>query len=189
MLRKYISKWLLETTVAFLLQIAVRAEHHSSPSNSNNGDASAAFCAGMPMAMFMDGFHWSLGVKSTEQNQVSQNRPPQPPQQCLNYLFDSWLLTSPDQFGGAMVFSFLLAIIMEAISAFRGWIIRTQSPNSSLRKYLLVIIYALQSLLGYVIMIVAMMYSLELFISVALGLAVGHLLFVRLLPERPIRTP
>jgi hypothetical protein len=161
-------------------------EHHSMHSNSenrNDDSSSATFCAGMPMTMFMDGFHWSLKLKGNsvdEEGRPLQSSEEQ--QQCLNYLFNSWLLASPKQFRGAMVFSFLLAIVMEAISAFREWILRTQAPSNSFRKITLVLIYALQSLLGYVIMIVAMMYSLELLFSVAAGLAVGHLLFVRILP-------
>ena len=161
----------------------VWAEHHAMHSHSESeNDSSASFCAGIPMAMFMDGFHWSLtrGVSPAEDG--SDGHPLQSQQQCLNYLFNSWLLGNPKQFRGAMVFSFLLAISMEAISAFRGWILRTQAPHSSVRKILLALIYAWQSLLGYVIMIVAMMYSLELIFSVAAGLAVGHLLFVRILP-------
>lgn len=133
------------------------------------------------MAMFMDGFHWSL-VGGDGSEEVSKNHPLHSQQQCLNYLFNSWSLASPKQFRGAMVFSFLLAISMEAISAFRGWILQTQAPSSLVRKILLVLIYAWQSLLGYIIMIVAMMFSLELLFSVAAGLAVGHLLFVRILP-------
>lgn len=162
---------------------AVWADHHSMHSHSeNDNDSSATFCAGMPMVMFMDGFHWSLTRGVSTADDASEDHPLQSQQQCLNYLFNSWLLGNPKQFRGAMVFSFLLAISMEAISAFRGWILRTQAPNSSVRKILLVLIYAWQSLLGYVIMIVAMMYSLELIFSVAAGLAVGHLLFVRILP-------
>lgn len=175
---------LLRATVcAFLLRNRVWAESHTSQPNANVDVPN--FCFGMPMAMYMDGFHWSLGMKTTTvQDPIPHERPLQPPQQCLTYLFNSWLLTNPDQFRGAMVFSFLLAMMMEAFSAFRGWVIRTQSLKSVFRKYLLVIIYAIQSLLGYVIMIVAMMYSLELFLSIAAGLAIGHLLFVRLLPAQ-----
>jgi hypothetical protein len=160
-------------------------EHHSMHSHNDNDDSSSStFCAGMPMTMFMDGFHWSLKIKGNSADD-EDGRPlqsSQEQQQCLNYLFNSWLLASPKQFRGAMVFSFLLAIVMEAISAFREWILRTQAPSMSFRKIALILIYALQSLLGYVIMIVAMMYSLELLLSVAAGLAVGHLMFVRILP-------
>lgn len=190
MLRKDCRIVLFETAFAQLFLDAVWAGSHASLSVYDKDDSPATFCVGMPMTMFMDGFHWSLGVKSnTEQDHLSKDYPQHPPQPCLTYLFDSWLLTSPNQFRGAMVFSFVLAVVMEAISASRRWILQTKSHNNiRFRKSLLVIIYVLQAFLGYVIMFVAMMYSLELFLSVSAGFAVGNLLFVRLLPF-PVQRP
>jgi len=118
-----------------------------------------AFCKGMPMAMFMDGFHFSLGHQS----------------KCLVYLVNPWFLSDAGKFKGAMVFSFLLALCLEGLSAIRRGIYRSMGKS----RVLLTIIYALQGLLGYVIMFLAMSFSIELILSVVFGLAFGNLLFFR----------
>jgi hypothetical protein len=128
----------------------------------------APFCRGMPMTMFMDGFHWSLD------NSNSQHQPP-----CLNYLIESWLLDQGTKFRGAMLFTFLLAFFTEGLSAIRGCILRRVPKRTILRAILLSIVYGLQTLMGYMIMFVAMMYSVELFFSVAVGLAFGNAIFLR----------
>jgi hypothetical protein len=128
---------------------------HHSHQESENSDTSS-FCSGeMSMAMYTDGFHFSRGNS------------------CLNFLFGSWELKSPLNFAVAMVYSFLLAILLEALTV-------PQRICSGFRRkphLLLTIIYALQALLGYLIMLIAMSFSIELFASVLCGLMVGHVLF------------
>lgn len=89
------------------------------------------------MAMFMDGFHRSLHGNGTEGGQTTT-------MDCLVYLVSGWVLDDADKFKGAMVFSFLLAILMEALSAIRGtashWI-RRPLP----RFVCLTVIYGVQA--------------------------------------------
>ena len=135
--------------------------------------ATTPFCQGMYMTMFMDGFHWSMFLR----------RPPAP--QCLNYFVQSWRLDNASQFQGAMLFTFLLAILVEGLSSARSVLVRRSNiPNNTRAAYqhqhaLLTAIYALQTLLGYILMLVTMSFSVELFLSVVVGLMVGNLLFIR----------
>jgi hypothetical protein len=123
------------------------------------------FCRGMYMTMFMDGFHNSLG------------RPKDKPSRCLTYFVSSWRLSDRSKFIGAMMFSFLFALMTESLSTSRGLVVR--HCHGRLRKSLLTIIYALQSTAGYLLMFAAMSYSKELLASVVVGLMVGNRLFMR----------
>jgi hypothetical protein len=129
-------------------------------------DDDNTFCRGMYMTMFMDGFHSSLG------------RPKDKPSRCLTYFVSSWRLSEKGKFIGAMMFSFLFALMTESLSACRGLVVRN-CHGKRLRKSLLTLIYALQSTAGYLLMFAAMSYSKELLLSVVVGLMVGNRLFMR----------
>ena len=129
------------------------------------------FCQGMYMTMFMDGFRWTLLLSK-------------PSPQCLSYFVQSWRLENAAKFKGAMLFTFLLAILLEGLSSARGVLVRSSSlpifGNHRRRQHLLMtLIYAIQALLGYILMLVTMSFSMELFLSVIVGLMVGNLLFIR----------
>jgi hypothetical protein len=119
------------------------------------------FCDGMSMTMAMGGFQWSLMSKKKGD--------------CLTYFAGPWKLNDRGKFHGAMVFSFLLALMTEGITAFQGWIKKFLSGK--LRKVVMTSLYGVQQLLGYSTMLITMMYSLELFGCVILGLVVGRTLF------------
>jgi len=125
------------------------------------------FCQGMYMTMFMDGFHWSLLF----------TKPPS--LQCLNYFVQSWRLENAAKFKGACWFTFLLAILVEGLSSARSVVVRSFSAALPRQHAILTLIYAVQSLLGYVLMLVTMSFSIELFLSVIAGLMVGNLLFIK----------
>ena len=130
-----------------------------------------SFCSSqMAMTMYMDGLHWSLFVQHPQRN-------------CLNYFVNTWKLENSSAFRGACFFSFLLALLVEGLSAVRLKII--QSTRSHLA---LTAIYGIQGLLGYMIMIIVMSFSIELILSVVAGLIVGHwLLVMRIEEARPSR--
>ena len=107
-------------------------------------------CTGMPMSMYMDGFHWSSS-------------------HCLIFLFRDWILDSAQKFQGALVWSFLLALCLEALNAIR--------PKC--RGWAMPLMYAIQALVGYLLMFLAMNFSLPILGSVVMGLAVGNLLWFR----------
>jgi Ctr copper transporter family len=139
------------------------------------------FCQGMYMTMFMDGFHWTMLLPRGH-----------PSSQCLNYFVASWKLENPSQFHGALLFSFLLALLLEGLSKARTLCIRyfvgleldRRSRTSELRlneflqQLCLTIIYGLQAVLGYLLMFIVMSYSIELMTSVIAGLIVGNRLWM-----------
>jgi len=131
-----------------------------------NEKANAVFCRGMYMGMFMDGFHFSLG------------RPTNNPPPCLNFMVRSWRLSDRGRFIGAMVFSFLFALLTEGLSAVRGVIVRYGKGQRG-HRVLLNLVYALQSAAGYLLMFTAMSFSIELLLSVVAGLMVGNRFFLR----------
>ena len=135
---------------------------------ANKDEPPANFCEGMYMTMFMDGFHWSLFLR--------------PSPQCLNYFVQSWRLDNASKFRGAMLFTFLLAILVEGLSSARSVLVRSNHNFLADRQHqhlALTAIYAVQTLLGYILMLVTMSFSIELFLSVVTGLMVGNLLFIR----------
>jgi hypothetical protein len=140
------------------------------PDNDNT------FCRGMYMTMFMDGFHYSLG------------RSKENPSRCLTYFVSSWRLSDKGKFVGAMMFSFLFALMTESLSACRGLVVRN-CHGRRLRKSFLTLIYALQSTAGYLLMFAAMSYSKELLLSVVVGLMVGNRLFMRYDDFKPHHAP
>lgn len=123
------------------------------------------FCRGMYTAMFMDGFHFSLG---------RQKNPPQ----CLTFMARSWRLSERGKFVGAMVFAFSFALLTEGLSSVRGIIVRN-GRKGLCHRALLNLVYALQSTAGYLLMFAAMSFSWELMLSVVAGLMVGNRIFIR----------
>lgn len=142
-------------------------------SDDDGTDADNDFCnPSMSMSMFMDGFHRSLN---------SQKKQP-----CLIYFVSGWLLDDQDKFKGAVVYSFLLAILMESLSAVRG--AASHYVRSPLSRFLvLTLIYGVQGLLGYLLMFLAMTFSVEILLAAVVGLAVGNLAFFRYQDFQPHR--
>jgi hypothetical protein len=131
------------------------------------------FCSemGMTMVMYMRGFRLS----TRKRDKILP---------CLNYYFRTWVLRDRDHFNGAMIYTFLLALLTAALSALRAVVVRHVSSHRT-RKIFLVLIYTVQSLLGYLIMLVAMMYSVELLLALVAGVALGNRIFVRGDPPQP----
>lgn len=122
-----------------------------------------AFCKQgmMSMSMFMKGFKSIL----------SKDMPP-----CISYFVQSWVLDDAGKFKGAMIYSFLLGLLTQGLTVFRV-IVTSKVEKRRLKKYLLVSIYVLQVLMGYVLMFLAMTYSVELLLSTVVGVAFGYYLF------------
>jgi hypothetical protein len=124
------------------------------------------FCNGMSMIMAMGGFQWSLVSKGD----------------CLTYFVASWKWKDSGKVQGVMVYSFLFALLIEGNTAFQGWI--SQFLTGKVRKYVMAFLYAIQQWLGYIVMLIAMMYSIELIACVLLGLMTGRALFQNLRRDR-----
>lgn len=134
--------------------------------------------------MFMDGFHRSL-LPHHNNNTNDNHRQAQPA--CLIYFVSGWILDDEDKFKGAMMFSFLLGLCMEILSASRGAASHYVRRPAWARVLCLTTIYAVQGLLGYLLMFLAMTFSLEIILATVLGLCVGNLAFFRYEDFQPHR--
>ncbi|OEU19327.1 copper transporter [Fragilariopsis cylindrus CCMP1102] len=127
------------------------------------------FCKGMFMTMSMKGFQSAL---------FSNNK-----SDCLTFLFTNWKLDSSGKFLGAMIYTFLLAVLSEwgGITTIR--IQNVLSRNQRLKKYKysrkcsMTVLYGLQQFLSWGLMLISMTFSIELFLSVIFGIFIGKLLF------------
>jgi hypothetical protein len=128
------------------------------PDKKDNGDD--PFCYG-GTSMYMDGFHL---VQSTT---------------CVIYLFQSWVLNSGGKFAAATVGTFLAAIGLEKTIQQRRrtmiWMESSARPRT--RLLATAVFYGTQLSLGYLLMLVIMIYSGVLFMATVLGLVTGHVLF------------
>jgi len=124
------------------------------------------FCKGMPMTMSMGGFQSTL---------FSKDRP----SDCITFLFSEWKLDRPGKFVGAMICTFAVATVTEGIAYFQPHVRNKYLAGKSKyqRKSIMTLIYGFQQLLGWLLMLISMTFSIELFVSVVLGLFFGKLIF------------
>lgn len=128
----------------------------SQPHNSSSG----GFCSGGGLDMYMTGF------TSVTESDVA----------CLNLLFKDWTLDNSGKFAGGCIGTILLGVLTEWLTLVRRKT-HKQMPSSAKRDVFMIGLYGAQVTLGYFLMLLAMTYSLEIFICVLGGLIVGHGLF------------
>ena len=140
------------------------------PEGADNGSGSASgagnngYCYGLGSIMVMEGF--------TSQALAGTAAP------CMNYLFPAWTLSGPLKFGLACVGTFFLGILMHWVTKLRLAVGLWKDRQSVHRKACLCLLYLVNTMLGYFLMLLAMTYSTELFGMVLAGLTVGYGLFV-----------
>jgi hypothetical protein len=109
--------------------------------------------------MFHEGFQW----KSTT---------------CAILLFPQWVLSTQGQFIAGCFGTVLLGVLVEFILFQRRKVMKHMEQSSrAMRLTMSAIIYGLQLTIGYMVMLVVMIYSAPLFVAVIGGLALGHVLF------------
>merc|ERR1711892_251662 len=103
---------------------------------------------------------------------------------CLIFLFPSFELTDAARFWAAAAGTVLAGVFAEYLIAVR----RNLSPPIAFKSYKTrfhalcdrswrLLLYTSSRALGYVVMLISMTYSAELFISVLVGLTLGHAIF------------
>eukprot|EP00457_Paulinella_chromatophora_P001413 gb/GEZN01001415.1/.p1 GENE.gb/GEZN01001415.1/~~gb/GEZN01001415.1/.p1 ORF type:complete len:840 (+),score=88.51 gb/GEZN01001415.1/:53-2572(+) len=122
------------------------------------------FCTGTGVDMLMDGFTWASASNSTL---------------CINLLFTSWTLDSKAKFTIACFGLIFLAVVIEMFSSFRLILFRhprVAKLNPTAQRVLNAGVHGVHACLGYFLMLGAMTYSGELFLSLLLGLCLGYFL-------------
>ena len=156
-------------------------DHHSSTGHHHDhfkmdkhlsSESLDKFCNGN-MAMNMDGFVLNLkGGKDTT---------------CINYLLPSMTLDTRTKFVIAMIITVFFGILLEYISKVRISYQKRfyynkstgHGNNNNIGKCKIFILHLLQSALGYVGMMIAMTYSIELLSSIVFGLGLGYAYFFK----------
>merc|ERR1719401_895151 len=95
---------------------------------------------------------------------------------CLVFLFPGFLLTDAAKFWLAAVGTVAAGIFAEFLVALRRWEAKKVSA-SRVRKVMRLLLYSLTRTVGYLVMLMAMTYSAEIFLAVVLGLTIGFGLF------------
>jgi len=118
------------------------------------------------MTMSMGGFQSALFSKGH-------------PADCITFLFTEWKLDRPGKYVGAMIVTFGVAVLSEGITNWQPQIRNTylEGKPKHQRKTLMTLIYGFQQFLGWLLMLIAMTFSIELFACVILGLFFGKFLF------------
>ena len=146
----------------------------------------------------MDGFHSSLFSYLFTSTPPSSSPPPPTGDNnmddtnalpCLNFLLKPWTLDTPTKFTMAMTVVILLGIMAEGLAAARsGGLVQNMAHRlaryTKCQEYFvklgILTTHTLQALIGYILMLAAMSYSLELLGSVLIGLGVGYATFFEL---------
>ena len=108
--------------------------------------------------MYMEGFQW---VQSST---------------CVILLFPSWVLNSAWKYALATIGTIFLAIGLEKFIQQRRKAMARMEEGMS-RLFASAVFYAVQLSMGYILMLIIMIYSGVLFLAVILGLVIGHILF------------
>ena len=100
---------------------------------------------------------------------------------CIVLFVEAWTLDSRIKFAIGCVGVMILGFSIEALIALRRNLLRKKrlfvNVGGGARKALALMLFATNLVLGYLAMLVAMTYSVELFFCVVLGLVLGHAVF------------
>lgn len=132
------------------------------------------------MSMYMTGFHWTLSPANTYSE--TTNLP------CLNLLSPQWTLDNEFKFLLGMISVICLGLCLECVAFFKVWVVmmikkRRASGNEfgfdilnhvRYQRLCLSFLHGFQALIGYLLMLAAMTYSIELLLSAILGLVIGN---------------
>lgn len=123
------------------------------------------FCDG-GMDMLMGGFETAGGSTNTTIKT------------CVILFFSAWKLDSAGKFSAGCIGVFILGFSIEALIFIRRKIVNRKRLILNIplpvRKIIVIALFGLNLVLGYFAMLVAMTYSVELFICVVVGLILGH---------------
>ena len=128
----------------------------------NSGPVPSVFCVGPGTSMSMTGFESTVTQGSNAL--------------CYVYLIPSWVLDTSTKFGFACFGTVLIGIFIHSLSSLKlrieKWKITTL-----IKLFLYFVIYFIQILASYIIMLISMSFNVELFFMVVIGLTIGYVMF------------
>lgn len=136
------------------------------------GDGSQPFCTGKG-AVMLNGFA-----------SVYHNT-------CIKYLFEDAIIDTPGKYGLAVIGTFFLAFLSEAIRFLRARILAEKHPfnksfldvsklSSSTKDLVLALSYGAQMVVAYFLMLLVMLYEVAIFSAIIFGLFCGFFVFSRI---------
>lgn len=102
------------------------------------------------------------------------------PRMCPTYLFQEWVLSTRTKYALAATFTWVVAILTEGLVGFRRYAkneLELHKVSVPLAFLCTAALYAVHLTMGYLLMLISMMYQTELFIILVFGLVCGHCLF------------
>lgn len=125
--------------------------------STNTSDVEYPFCYG-GTSMYMEGFQW---IQSST---------------CVILLIPAWVLNTPWKYALAVIGTFFVAIGLEKFIQQRRKVMTLMGSGIN-RLLVSAIFYGVQLSIGYLLMLIIMIYSGVLFLAVISGLVTGHILF------------
>jgi hypothetical protein len=122
-----------------------------------------SYCLGKGTSMIMTGF----------ESQISSNDP-----LCINLLFPEWTLDSSVKFTFACLGVLALGLFIQYLTVLKMKTRHLTIITTELqRRVIRMLLFGIQIVSTYCIMLVTMTYSVELFVMVAIGLTAGYAFF------------
>jgi hypothetical protein len=144
---------------------AMPSELYCFPPNNTDDSSSNdnSYCLGKGTSMIMTGFESQLSSKDPL---------------CINLLFSDWTLDNSIKFTFACLGVLVLGLFIQYLT-----VLKMKTRNLTIittefqRRIIRMLLYGIQIVCTYFIMLVTMTYSVELFIMVAIGLTSGYAFF------------
>eukprot|EP00053_Salpingoeca_punica_P005433 m.54290 g.54290 ORF g.54290 m.54290 type:complete len:159 (-) comp13238_c0_seq1:455-931(-) len=125
----------------------------------------SAFCTG-PGYVMLDGF------QSTQNNY------------CLLFLFKGAVMDTSTKYAFALIGTILLGLAIEPIRLLRGWVMQHKRLEARVGRWpmdlLEGLLFGLQMMVAYWLMLLAMLYEYGIFICILVGLAAGRVISCRI---------
>ena len=97
---------------------------------------------------------------------------------CIILFFRPWLLDTAWKFAIGCVGIFALGMFVEAAILMRRKVTKSKRyRNKNVKEAIVIALFAINVTLGYLCMLAAMTFNVEIFFSAVMGLALGHLVF------------
>ena len=98
---------------------------------------------------------------------------------CVVFLFENWVLDSAAKYAFAVVGTFFLAMVPEALTWLRHKkIAKMRRERHKLRLFAYAVAFFIQVVVSYWLMLIVMTYSTYLFLAVVFGITFAHLCFM-----------